>query len=217
MKFGNDIVKLETGSEDYQFLEKIAPKNFIGIISDQVQYWRWVNQTKLFGKVKSKVEELGIEPQEIAPKFLINYFSNASLEEDEDIQDLWVNLLLNESQSADINIGYIDILANLEPIEAVLLSIIYEQVKNTEVIIVSEKVVSILSQKHMWVDIEKFAIIIRKLYAMQLIKPASLSEGPTISFGGYDIPIDTTDIFTWTELGLDFMAAVSLPTSGKNK
>ena len=65
------------------------------LIKDQVSYWRFSNQVKILNKAKILCEKNNIETKAISPKLLCPYLENASLEDDDELQDKWAILLMN--------------------------------------------------------------------------------------------------------------------------
>jgi len=65
------------------------------LIKDKVASWRFNNQVKILNKAKAKCEKNGIKPKAINLKLLVPFLENASLEEEEEMQDKWANLLSN--------------------------------------------------------------------------------------------------------------------------
>lgn len=80
------------------FIDKLVspPIEELGLlIKDQISYWRFNNQIKILNKAKVLCEENNIDVKAIPPKLLCPYLENASLEDDEDLQDKWAILLVN--------------------------------------------------------------------------------------------------------------------------
>lgn len=65
------------------------------LVKDQISYWRFSNQVKILNKAKSICEKNNISVKSIPPKLLCPYLDNASLEDDDDLQDKWATLLVN--------------------------------------------------------------------------------------------------------------------------
>ena len=65
------------------------------LVRDQISYWRFTNQVKILNKAKSICENNNVSIKSIPPKLLCPYLENASLEDDEDLQDKWASLLVN--------------------------------------------------------------------------------------------------------------------------
>ena len=65
------------------------------LVRDQISYWRFSNQVKILNKAKSIREKNNVSVKSIPPKLLCPYLDNASLEDDDDLQDKWATLLVN--------------------------------------------------------------------------------------------------------------------------
>jgi hypothetical protein len=85
------------------FLEKLIMPSIdeVGLlIKENVAYWRFKNQVKMLNKAQKYCLENNITPKSISLKLLCPLLDNASLEEDEFLQDKWVVLLSNMVDSS---------------------------------------------------------------------------------------------------------------------
>lgn len=99
------------------------------VVLDALNYFRWSNATRFLDKYEAKKQKRKLQGKEtpIAPKFLIEILENAFIEDDENLQELWSNLLINWQDSekrTDKKMMYIEILKNLNPIEVKILDFI---------------------------------------------------------------------------------------------
>jgi hypothetical protein len=99
------------------------------IALDALNYFRWSNAVRFFDKYEDKKRKRNLEGKEtpLAPKFLIEILSNAFIEDDEKLQDLWSNLLINwqdPDKRFDKKMMYIEILKNLSPTEVKILDLL---------------------------------------------------------------------------------------------
>lgn len=102
----------------------------MGIFEDRLRYMRWERQLRLMQRSEQVLKELGLAvPTRAVPlKIAIPLLQGASLEDNDELQDRWVNLLVN---AANANSGielqrvYIDILEQIGPVEARILDLIY--------------------------------------------------------------------------------------------
>lgn len=125
---------LETGEKFGGFLAKltgITDEGFLGLISDKIQIFRWERQCRMANKYN---EIYGNQPmQPIPPKFLIPILENASMEDDDSLQNLWINLLgswTNADYKEERRLAFVDIIKALTPTDAIILKKIYEYDKN---------------------------------------------------------------------------------------
>lgn len=84
-----------------------AAKDFVGklispsieelglLVRDQISLWRFGNQIKILNKAKALCEKHSVTVKAISPKLLCPYLENASLEDDDQLQDKWAALLAN--------------------------------------------------------------------------------------------------------------------------
>ena len=64
-------------------------------IQDHVRVFRFKRQVRLWQRVMQICAEAGIEPKRVPLKLLAPMVESASLEDDDDLQDVWANLLAN--------------------------------------------------------------------------------------------------------------------------
>ncbi|WP_321266838.1 Abi-alpha family protein [Alcaligenes faecalis] len=84
------------------FVDKLVlpPIEELGLlVRDQISYWRFRNQIKILNKSKAICEKNNVNIKAIPPKILCPYLENASLEDDDELQDKWAILLVNMADS----------------------------------------------------------------------------------------------------------------------
>ena len=101
-----------------------------GIVADKLMYMRWERQQRLLIRAKEFHEQAGLRgPTRAVPlNFAIPLIEAASLEENDDLQDLWAMMLVNAANAesaTDRRRAYISILEQLTPLDALILSKIY--------------------------------------------------------------------------------------------
>lgn len=102
----------------------------IGIFEDKLRYIRWERQVRLIKRSEEFMRQQGLtNPNKPIPiKNAVPLLEYATLEEDDNLQDMWARLLVNgTNDSTGINIerSFIEILAQISPIEAQILQTIY--------------------------------------------------------------------------------------------
>jgi hypothetical protein len=190
--------EIEIDKDDKEFLSKFSKTDIAGLLGgDWIKYWRWNNLLKILQKVKQKAKENNLEPNEITPKFLQGFFENASLEENQTIQEMWASLLLSKSVDKDVNYFYINVLKELEPVDAKVLYLLFSTGdKKIDTEFNGNKVAKAVD-----ITINELDVIIEKLYSFNLLKPGKFRM---IRAGDTSPPSDTTKIFRFSDLGLDF-------------
>jgi hypothetical protein len=96
------------------------------LLRDKVSYWRALNLAKVLKKTEDKLKS---EFKEIPLKIILPIAENASLEEDDELQGVWANLLasaLDPSFNGKIRVAYIDTIKQLEVIDVHILNVIYQ-------------------------------------------------------------------------------------------
>jgi len=116
-----------------QFVSRVIGEpldNAVGIVGDKLKYMRWERQLRLMDRCNEMLAQRRIEgkTRSVAPKFAIPVIENASMEEDDELQDLWARLLtssLDPSFSGELRNAFIDILKQLETTDVYLLSLLH--------------------------------------------------------------------------------------------
>ena len=73
-----------------------AIKNGLGLIGDKLAYFRLERAIELQDKVEKRLKQKGINAKKYVPvSFGLPIFEKATVEEDDNIQQLWANLLTN--------------------------------------------------------------------------------------------------------------------------
>ncbi|NQT54700.1 MAG: DUF4393 domain-containing protein [Desulfobacteraceae bacterium] len=124
---------VDAGSNFGRFISRYISGSLeqgIGIFEDKLKYMRWERQQRLMVRADQFMQEIGIEsPTRAIPlKLAIPLFQGASLEDNDDLQDIWAKLLVNaanKNSGIDLKRVYIDILERITPLEAQILSAIY--------------------------------------------------------------------------------------------
>jgi len=102
-----------------------------GILGDKLKFMRWERQVRLVDRVQQINHDRGIEGKEIpvSPKLAIPLIENASLEENDLLQDLWAKLMSSaqgKDSSNAVRAAFIDIIKQLEIIDVQILSAMFE-------------------------------------------------------------------------------------------
>jgi hypothetical protein len=101
------------------------------LIGTELRMLRYKRALRLFQRVREYSRTAGIEVAAVKPKLLLPILNNATIEEDDDLQDRWAALLMNASGVTGDNLvlpSYVEILRQLTRNEAVLLDSIFDKV-----------------------------------------------------------------------------------------
>jgi hypothetical protein len=63
------------------------------MLKDHVRVFRAMRQFRLLSRTAEKLKEMGVTPQQVPLKLLFPIVENASIEESDELQDRWANLL----------------------------------------------------------------------------------------------------------------------------
>lgn len=102
-----------------------------GIIEDKLKYLRWERQIRLIDRTHAFIDERGSQMRfrPVPLNVAIPIFEGASLEEDDDLQDLWARLLVNAADAdsgIQVRRGFASILQDFSQMEARLLQAIHD-------------------------------------------------------------------------------------------
>ncbi|MGZ5012252.1 MAG: Abi-alpha family protein [Methylobacter sp.] len=102
----------------------------IGIVEDRLKYYRWERKSRLFDRANEFLKNRGMtSPTAPVPlKIALPILEAGSIEDDDDIQDIYAQILANAADikfELKIKRTYIDVLQNLSGIEINILKRIY--------------------------------------------------------------------------------------------
>lgn len=108
-----------------------------GLMADKLRFMRWERQLRLYQRQIDILRERGISsPRTVPPKLALPIVMNASLEEDDELQDLWAQLLasaLDPNFRGEIRSAFIDILKQLAVTDVHVLNAIYSEMLRRDV------------------------------------------------------------------------------------
>jgi hypothetical protein len=102
------------------------------ILNDRLQFMRWERKLRLAERGRELLRERGIEgPLRPVPyKLALPIIEHASLEDNDELQDLWANLLtsaVDPKFEGLIRSAYVDIIKQLEVVDVHILDAVYER------------------------------------------------------------------------------------------
>lgn len=118
-----------------RFVSKITGESIeavTGILSDKLRFMRWERQIRLRDRMHEVINERGLEGRlnTVSPKLALPIIEHASLEENDELQDLWANLLasaLDPNFNGMVRAAFIDIIKQLEVVDVHILNLVYSQ------------------------------------------------------------------------------------------
>lgn len=195
------------------FNEPIAEVS--GMITDKLRFVRWQRLVQMSDDVNKILGERGVkETRAVPPKLALPIFEEGSLENDENIQQIWNHLLANAMDpqfNGELRYGFVDIIKNITGIEAVILYNFYEILKRDGYIHDLAKITNYSLEKGqimkmVSIDENTYQVSIFNLIRMQCIGPAILKGG--VSMGNEPLTIyKGTDAVVLTPLGVKFIEA----------
>lgn len=102
-----------------------------GIVTDKLKYVRWERSLRLVDRAQELIDQRGSRmiPRQVPLNVAIPVFEAASLEEDDDLQDVWVSLLVNAADAGsgvEIKRSLVSILQDFGSMEVRLLQAIHD-------------------------------------------------------------------------------------------
>jgi hypothetical protein len=110
-----------------------AAEQIGGMWKDKIAVRRQIRQFKLLKKLKAAIDNAGFEPQQIRDNIWTPVLQEASLQDDETLQDRWANLLANAADPRQINSvlpSFSSILREFTSREARFVDALYKQVSS---------------------------------------------------------------------------------------
>lgn len=124
---------IEAGEKFGGFVSRIIGEPIdaaVGIVTDKLKYARWERQQRLTERAKQFIEEKGIKDnlRIVPPKIALPIVENASLEENDELQDLWARFIasaVDPNFDGTLRSAFIDIIKQLEVNDVHILNFIY--------------------------------------------------------------------------------------------
>lgn len=109
----------------------------VGIFTDRLQFMRAERQLRLADRLREILEERNIQGalRIVPPKFALPIVENASLEEDDELQDLWANLLasaVDANFKGEMRAAFIDIIRQLEVVDVHILDFMFKEARRED-------------------------------------------------------------------------------------
>lgn len=104
----------------------------VGILTDRLKYIRWERQIRLAERAREFLAEKELKgnwkPEPVPPKLALPILENATLEEDDTLQDMWARLLVSASDpSVKVRSAFVELIRQMEPVDARILEYVYEE------------------------------------------------------------------------------------------
>lgn len=119
---------IEASGKIGAFLAKVLGEPIeqaVGLLSDRLKFMRWERQVRLCDRAREILIQRGyLETKPVLPKIAIPLIEFATLEESNELQDLWAELLVTAmapDPAAGFRSAFIDLVRQMEVIDAKLL------------------------------------------------------------------------------------------------
>ncbi len=198
------------------FLSKVFKQpieDAVGIIGDRLRFLRWERQVRLSDKVNEILEQRGVkETRAVPPKIALSILENASLEGNDELQDLWANLLANSMDinfTEEIRYAYLEIIKSVTSLDVRMLYTLYNSLSEqridwnniTHYSVNKQQICEALS-----ISPQDYEISIYNLFRVQCLAPAIIKGG--VKMGSEPLTIyKGTDAVVMTPLGKNFIEA----------
>lgn len=131
VKLGTTVV--EATEKMGSFLSRVLNEPIteaVGIFEDKLKFMRWKRKLRIIDEVNRLLDERSLEStRPIPPKLAIPILEQASLEENDELQDIWCRLIANSLDpnfEVEIRYAFIDIIKNLTTLDAKILKYVYD-------------------------------------------------------------------------------------------
>ena len=210
---------LETSQKVGGFFARVfkAPiEEVSGMVTDKLRFVRWRRLVAMSDEVNAILADRGVaDTRTVPPKLALPIFEEASLEEDKQLQGLWNHLLANAMDpkfNGELRYGFVDMIKNITGIEASILDLFYQILKNeghvsdltaiTSYRLKKEQIMELVA-----IDGPTYQVSIYNLMRMQCVAPAVITTSG-IMFGDEPTTIyKGTDAVVLTPLGVKFVEA----------
>lgn len=188
----------------------------MGILNDKLQFVRWERKLRLAERGREILDQRGIQGplRPIPYKLALPIIENASLEDNDELQDLWANLLasaVDPQFEGPIRTAYVDIIKQLEVVDVHILNEAYESYKNwLEGMLRKETVPSNRYYLPSGNSIKK-DVIIERLAISPYVYENSIDNLVRVRCLGLYLAYNGTLFIT--SLGVSFVEACTRPTS----
>lgn len=129
-------VAIETTRSLGGFLARVfqePTEEVVGMLTDKLRFVRWKRMVRMSDEVKRILDDRGVvDTRPVPPKLALPIFEESSLEEDDELHQLWCNLLANAMDpdfDGDIRSGFMDILKSLNVIDIRILDFMYGRIQ----------------------------------------------------------------------------------------
>lgn len=180
-------------------------------IADRVRYYRVTSSISTVKKARSKLDEAGLAPQEVDLKTLVPLIEFSSLEDDEAMIDKWAGLLASASAGAKSITSHAHILAELSPVDAMVLDAIRRMARPAMVLneIQYHGIETPSLQQETGLETDLFLSTLGNLTRLGLIH--RVFEEPAIQWGNPPLGTANKDMAGLTPLGQSFLKACAGP------
>jgi Abortive infection alpha len=190
------------------------------VLRDKVREYRFQRQVRFFTTVKQLCVKAGIKPKAVNMPLLMDILDRASMEPNDDLQDLWANLLANAADpncKGLITNAFPEILKQLSKDEATFLEDLYKCRKDRYL---AEDFAVLVRARLNKEPVSVHDVYQDNLRRLGLTEDITIDDDPPVS--AYS-PIENPPLFPkirqWklTEFGIAFIEACTSPIELKKK
>src|ERR1700739_3481555 len=146
-------------------------------LRDSVRIFRFKRQVRFFKQVEQVCREGSIKPKAVRLPLLLDIIDRASIEDDDEIQDMWANLLVNAADSRHeppVVAAFLDVLKQLSKVEALFLKHLF--------VLEEDQRERPIHTRENWRG-EKLSVRIRQYPAVTMLEILSLCEQNLVRLG----------------------------------
>lgn len=199
------------------FLDDVLGKTlrqFGGILADRAAHFRFRNALIIAEKAQRLLDARGIQGKllSIEPRFALPLLDAASLETEDEIQDLWAALLANAAdpkRALRLRKVILEILGGLEPLDARILKFLADPTLDARYTVLTGATVNAdVISTGLEVEIKEVKISLQTLARYQCVIDSweSTLQGMDMGYGGFRVDSPKSN-FRLSHLGLELIRA----------
>lgn len=171
-----------------------AAQELGGLAGDYIQRIRQRNRINGLQKTLKILQESGLQIQAVRPGIFLPIIEGMSLEDEENLQGKWANLLASAALGNEPHPGYLNTLKSLSPLDARILDVLYE----------------IRNSKEPWTTKQDLTSL-TNVAADKVDENTTLLQQKNLIHFYNDIPKGTDSTIRLSKFGKMFMQAVTTP------
>jgi hypothetical protein len=193
---------------------KEPTEEIVGMLTDRLRFVRWQRMLRLSDEAQRILVARGVvDTRPVPPKLALPIFEESSLEEDDDLHQLWCNLLANAMDpdfEGELRIAFVDMIRALTAVDVCVLRHLHQRVQLNGPATGEEEL------RGCSIDGQKIAVELGLEYDIYLISACNLMRVRCVDSSSMPALASIHSLYL-SPLGLRFMeVCTQSPRHGKN-